>query len=298
MVAYNNRYSNFYNKLKEITQNKDLGNLINISYNVDVGYKTFVHNYVRGNWRITSDTGAIMLTNSCQDIDIMINLSGGKCKKVSCFSDLRAFNWDNFNTKMSQNCFRCGEEESCPFSAKKLYLKEEKFINNSIHIRPTKENLESILKEGPYGKCVFYCDNDVADNLTSIFKFDNNVTANFNINAFTKESDKKIRLFFKNGEVEASYKDKEIKIKSFLKDKEEIIKINEEDPDEKMFLDFINRIETKNYDSCVSYVGEVIDSHVATFASEFANVSETVVDVESFFNDAIEMTKQIEKMMF
>lgn len=49
-----------------------------------------------------------------------------------------------------------------------------------------------------------------------------------------------------------------------------------------MFLDFINRIETKNYDSCVSYVGEVIDSHVATFASEFANVSETVVDVESF----------------
>ena len=80
--------------------------------------------------------------------------------------------------------------------------------------------------------------------------------------------------------------------------KEEIIKINEEDPDEKMFLDFINRIETKNYDSCVSYVGEVIDSHVATFASEFANVSETVVDVESFFNDAVEMTKQIEKMMF
>ena len=90
----------------------------------------------------------------------------------------------------------------------------------------------------------------------------------------------------------------EPKIKSFLKDKEEIIKINEEDPDEKMFLDFINRIETKNYDSCVSYVGEVIDSHVATFASEFANVSETVVDVESFFNDAVEMTKQIEKMMF
>ena len=87
-------------------------------------------------------------------------------------------------------------------------------------------------------------------------------------------------------------------MKAINVDKEEIIKINEEDPDEKMFLDFINRIETKNYDSCVSYVGEVIDSHVATFASEFANVSETVVDVESFFNDAVEMTKQIEKMMF
>lgn len=298
MVAYNNRYSNFYKKLKEITERKELGSLINISYNVDVGYKTFVHNYVRGNWRITSDTGAIMLTNSCQDIDMMISLSGGKCNKVSCFSDLRAFNWDNFNTKMSENCFRCGEEESCPFSAKKLYLKEDNFINKSVHIKPTKENLEAILKEGPYGKCVFYCDNDVSDNLTSIFKFDNNVTANFNINPFTKESDKKIRLFFKNGEVEACYKEKQIKIKSFLKDTEEIIKINEEDNDEKMFLDFIERVANKNYDSCVSSVENVIESHVATFAAEFANVSESVVDITKFFDDAVEMTKQIEKLMF
>ena len=117
---------------------------------------------------------------------------------------------------MIENCLRCLEEEGCPFSAKKMYLNEDQFINKSVHINPTKENLEAILKEGPYGKCVFYCDNDVSDNLTSIFKFDNKVTANFNINAFTNESDKKIRLFFKEGEVEASYKDRQIKIKKFL----------------------------------------------------------------------------------
>ena len=298
MVAYNNRYSSFYTKLKEIVDDKKLGDLINISYNVDIGYQNFVHNYVRGNWRITSDTATIMLTNSCQDIDMMINLSKGKCQKVSCFSDLRIFNWENFNTKMSENCFRCSEEESCPFSAKKIYLQEDKFINNSVHINPTKDNLEAILKQGPYGKCVFYCDNDVCDNLTSIFKFDNKVTSNFNINAFTKESDKKIRLFYKEGEVEASFKQKEIKIKSFLNTDEKIIKIDQENTDEKLFLDFIDRVKNKNYKSCISDVGSVIESHVATFAAEFANVSETVVDVKSFFNDAVEMTRQIEKMMF
>ena len=298
MVAYNNRYSSFYTKLKEIVDDKKLGDLINISYNVDIGYQNFVHNYVRGNWRITSDTATIMLTNSCQDIDMMINLSKGKCQKVSCFSDLRIFNWENFNTKMSENCFRCSEEESCPFSAKKIYLQEDKFINNSVHINPTKDNLEAILKQGPYGKCVFYCDNDVCDNLTSIFKFDNKVTSNFNINAFTKESDKKIRLFFKEGEVEASFKQKEIKIKSFLNTDEKIIKIDQENTDEKLFLDFIDRVKNKNYKSCISDVGSVIESHVATFAAEFANVSETVVDIKTFFDDAVEMTRQIEKMMF
>ena len=181
---------------------------------------------------------------------------------------------------------------------KKIYLQEDKFINNSVHINPTKDNLEAILKQGPYGKCVFYCDNDVCDNLTSIFKFDNKVTSNFNINAFTKESDKKIRLFFKEGEVEASFKQKEIKIKSFLNTDEKIIKIDQENTDEKLFVDFIDRVKNKNYKSCISDVGSVIESHVATFAAEFANVSETVVDVKSFFDDAVEMTRQIEKMMF
>ncbi len=99
MVAYNNRYSSFYTKLKEIVDDKKLGDLINISYNVDIGYQNFVHNYVRGNWRITSDTATIMLTNSCQDIDMMINLSKGKCQKVSCFSDLRIFNWEKLQHK-------------------------------------------------------------------------------------------------------------------------------------------------------------------------------------------------------
>lgn len=298
MVAYNNRYSNFYNKLQEIVDSGDLGNLVNISYSVDIGYKSFVHNYVRGNWRITSDTATIMLTNSCQDIDAMIKLSGGECEKVACFSDLRVFNWDNFNTKMSENCLRCLEEEGCPFSAKKMYLNEDQFINKSVHINPTKENLEAILKEGPYGKCVFYCDNDVSDNLTSIFKFDNKVTANFNINAFTNESNKKIRLFFKEGEVEASYKDRQIKIKKFLNGEEQVLNIEEEDIDEKLFVDFINRVQDKNYDLCVVSVGDVIQSHVATFAAEFANVSSTVVDVKSFFNNAVEMTKQIENIIF
>ncbi|MGN1032021.1 MAG: gfo/Idh/MocA family oxidoreductase, partial [Intestinibacter sp.] len=298
MVAYNSRYSNFYKKLKEIVDGKDLGELVNISYNVDIGYKNFIHNYVRGNWRITSDTAAIMLTNSCQDVDIMMGLAGGNCEKVACFSDLRVFNWESFNTKMSENCFRCLEEEKCPFSSKKMYLEKDQFINKSVHINPTEENLEAILKEGPYGKCVFYCDNDVSDNLTSIFKFDNKVTANFNINAFTSESDKKIRLFFKEGEVEASCKDKQIKIKKFLNGEEQVVDIQEEDIDEKLFVDFINRVLDKNYDSCVATVGEVIPSHVATFATEFANVSGTVVDVKEFFKNAVEMTRQIENIIF
>lgn len=298
LPAYNLRYSNFFNKLKEISKDKDLGELVNIIYNVDIGYEEFVHNYVRGNWRITSDTATIMLTNSCQDVDMLLSFANSNLRKISCFSDLREFCWDKFTMDMSENCFRCGQEEVCPYSAKKIYLKEDKFINKSVHIRPTKENLETILKEGPYGKCVFYCDNDVSDNFTSIMKFENNVVANFNINAFTKDSDKDIRLLFKFAEIRASFKDKKIIIKKFGEDYEKVINIEEDDIDEKLFLDFIDKLSNKEYKQSKSSIISSIDSHLITFAAEFANISESVVDVKSFLDESISMTKQIEETMF
>lgn len=298
MPAYNLRYSNFFKKLNEISTNNDLGELVNIIYNVDIGYDAFVHNYVRGNWRITSDTAAIMLTNSCQDIDMILSIANSECSKISCFSDLREFCWEKFTMNMSENCFRCQEEEKCPYSSKKIYLREDSLKNNAVHIKPTKQNLESILQHGAYGKCVFYCDNDVSDNLLSILKFKNKVTASFNINAFTKESDKDIRLLFRLGEIRASFKDKKISIRKFNDDYEKIIDINEEDIDENLFLDFIDKVINKEYKSSKSSIISSIESHIIAFAAEFANVSETVVDIDSFINEASSMTKRIEETIF
>ena len=44
------------------------------------------------------------------------------------------------------------------------------------------------IKKGPYGRCVFYCDNDVVDSQSVNILFKNGVSANLKMTAFSKYS--------------------------------------------------------------------------------------------------------------
>ncbi|MDU2197965.1 MAG: Gfo/Idh/MocA family oxidoreductase, partial [Peptostreptococcaceae bacterium] len=198
MICYVLRYTQFFNKLKEIIDSKELGELVSIQHNENIGYWHFAHSYVRGNWRNSSDTSPIILTEGCHDMDILLYLTGSKCRKIASFGKLKHFNSDSFKLTMSENCYRCSEEEDCPYSCKKIYLENTRLLNNAVHINPTKENLDNILKEGPYGRCVYRCDNNVIDNMVNIIEFENDVTATFNLSAFTKECNRTIKLMFTN----------------------------------------------------------------------------------------------------
>ncbi|MGL5695160.1 MAG: Gfo/Idh/MocA family protein, partial [Peptostreptococcaceae bacterium] len=146
------RYSNFFYKLKEIIEDKELGELVSIQYNEEIGYLDYAHSFVRGNLRNSSDTSPVILSRSCDDMDILLYLTGSKSEKVASFGSLKHFNSNSFKLSMSETCYRCSEEEKCPYSCKKIYLENESTINNAVHIAPTKENLDMILKEGPYGR--------------------------------------------------------------------------------------------------------------------------------------------------
>ena len=147
MTCYVLRYTQFFNKLKEIIDSKELGELVSIQHNENIGYWHFAHSYVRGNWRNSSDTSHIILTEGCHDMDILLYLTGSKCRKIASFGKLKHFNSDSFKLTMSENCYRCSEEEDCPYSCKKIYLENTRLLNNAVHINPTKENLDNILKE-------------------------------------------------------------------------------------------------------------------------------------------------------
>lgn len=297
MAAMPYRYSKLFLKLKEIIESKDMGSLININYNSYIGYEKFVHNFVRGNWRLDNDTAPLLLTNSCYDLDMLEFLTNSKCEKISSFGQLRHFKRENLQLNMSQLCVRCSIEEQCPYCAQKIYFNNEE-ISKAVHINPTKENLENILKEGQYGQCVYSCDNNVFDNLVSILKFKNNITATLSISAFTKNENRDIRLMLTHGEIYADLKSNTISIKKFIDNKESLIKIDKDNSNENLLKDFISEIKNRNINNLKSSIVSTINSHVTAFAGEFANISETVVDIDEFWHESCEMTKSIEKLLF
>lgn len=57
--------------------------------------------------------------------------------------------------------------------------------------RSSEENVRRALRDGPYGRCVYRCDNDVVDHQVVNLRFAHQQTVTFTMTAFTKMEDRK-----------------------------------------------------------------------------------------------------------
>lgn len=291
MVCHVLRYTPFFTKLKEIVDSKELGDLVTIQHNENIGYWHFAHSFTRGNWRNSNDTSPLILSKSCHDMDILLWLADSKCKKIASFGNLVHMNSSNFREGMGKRCYECSVERQCPYSAKRLYIDENRSIKKSVHVNPTLENLEKSLKNGPYGRCVYKCDNNVVDNMVSIIEFENQVTATFNLSAFTKECDRTIKLMFTHGEVGGSLDSNVIRVKKFGESDEKIIKLpkgltGHGGGDMETIKDFINLV-AGNSGYLKTSASKSTESHIMAFAAEYSRISGKVIDINKFYNETL-----------
>ena len=78
----------------------------------------------------------------------------------------------------------------------------------------TAEGVSTALESGPYGRCVYECDNDVVDAQVVNMEFAGGVTVSFTMTAFTAAGPRRTAIFGTHGEI---YGDEStITIKDFL----------------------------------------------------------------------------------
>jgi len=186
------RYTRFNRKLKELIDSGLIGKVHNIQLVEPVGYWHQAHSYVRGNWRNEAESSFMLLAKSCHDLDLLNYFIPAKCSRVSSFGTLSYFTRENQPKGAADRCTECPAEieTGCPYSAIKIYLRDFRKYHATwpgtvLHHSGTIEGVAEALREGPYGRCVFACDNDVVDHQVVAFEFEDGTTATFTMSAFT-----------------------------------------------------------------------------------------------------------------
>ena len=220
------RHTVFFGEIRRILESGRFGPVVSIQHNENIGYYHFAHSYVRGPWNNSETSGPLTLTKSCHDMDILLYLlENTHCQQISSYGALSIFNRDHYDpATMAPMCVDCPQNESCAFSAPKLYSsgKIKSVVFDLSSVDKVRENLGT----SPYGRCVYHCDNNVVDHQSTAIKFDNGVTATFNLSAFSAKVNRSLKIMCQFGEIRAIEKPYLIETTDFRTDETTVTELD------------------------------------------------------------------------
>jgi predicted dehydrogenase len=197
------RHTVFFGEIRRILESGRFGPVVSIQHNENIGYYHFAHSYVRGPWNNSETSGPLTLTKSCHDMDILLYLlENTHCQQISSYGALSIFNRDHYDpATMAPMCVDCPQNESCAFSAPKLYSSGK--IKSVVFDLSSVDKVRKNLGTSPYGRCVYHCDNNVVDHQSTAIQFDNGVTATFSLSAFSAKVNRSLKIMCQFGEIRA-----------------------------------------------------------------------------------------------
>lgn len=281
VVCHVLRYTVFYRKLKELLEQKVIGDIVSVQAIEKVGYWHQAHSFVRGNWRNAEESTPMILQKSCHDMDILLWLTGRHCKSVSSYGSLTLFNEAHAPQGAPLRCTdSCPAADTCPYNAVRFYLDkvrrgEHGWPVNVLQHEPTEENIMQSLKSGPYGRCVYHCDNNVVDHQVVNLLLEDGVTVSFTMCAFTADGGRELRIMGTMGEIIGDVHQKKITVMPFGTEPVEIDVrqltddfSGHEGGDARMIEDFLNLLNGESVSNSITTISRSVESHLVALAAE------------------------------
>ena len=277
------RYTPFYQTIKGIIDSGEIGQVMVASQIENVAYWHQAHSFVRGNWRNAEETSPMILQKCCHDVDILLWLAGKDCKKVSSFGSLRHFTPENAPEGAPQRCLDgCPHADNCLYYAPKLYLTGETgWPVDVLTTDLTPEGITKALREGPYGRCVYHCDNDVVDRQVVNLEFDGGAVATFTMTAFSADFSRQLKLFGTEGQITADMGTGEIILHRFGEERRRIPLLEGQERsghgggDYGILHDFLQVLRNGGQSRTSAAVS--LQSHLICFAAERSRTEHVVV---------------------
>lgn len=206
-VCHVYRYAPYTRVIREIVQSGQIGAVQTIQHLEPVGWWHYAHSFVRGNWRNEKESSFMLMSKSCHDMDWLDCIMGGPPNTVFSSGTLRHFTANNKPANAADRCLDCELSNTCPYSASTWYLNalnrgETGWPIDVITRDISKDGIMAALRSGPYGRCVYSCDNDVVDTQHVLGLYEDGRSFNFTMTAFTADGGRKTRIFGDQGMLE------------------------------------------------------------------------------------------------
>ena len=273
-ICYPMHYHPCYLKLKQIADSKELGDLVSITLLNQVGTDRATHSYVRGIFNNSNSSTPLLLAKCSHDVDFLLWISGSECRQVSNYGSLQYFREDNAPKGSAERCIDCSVEEKCPFSAVNLYWRRREWIRNfNVENGQTiEDSIQRQLKEGPFGRCVFHCDNNILDHQALIMQMANGITLTLTIDCFTLKDNRKFFIHMTHGDIYCN--EEKIVIQKFLTREKEVLDLSSlvdmpehAGSDLLIVQEFFKALRGEEH-SFTSFLDESIESHRVCWEAE------------------------------
>ena len=283
------RYSPYYRKVKEVIESGVLGKMISVQHFEPIEHVHMSHSFVRGNWRVESETNPIILAKSCHDLDILRWWIDEPCQYVSSFGSLSWFKKENAPEGAPHRCTDgCPIESECPYSALQIYMREKQ--RRYVFDLPDDQTKHDdavlgYIKNGPYGRCVYHCDNDVLDHQVVSMEFESGVTANFNMEAFTNYHGRRTRIMGSMGCLHGDESDlyianfKDDTVEHWNTKENSKIKSGHGGGDWGLMKDFLNAVDKQDVSLLSSNLDASMDSHQIGFMAEVSRKEKRMIKI-------------------
>lgn len=302
LVCHVLRYAPIYQEVKKILQSGVIGDIISIDANENIGYYHFAHSFVRGNWRNSEESNPMIMQKCCHDMDIFLWLTEKHCKSISSFGSLSYFKKSNAPEGSGERCLDCKIQNNCPFDAEQIYIySDESGISKGITewasmfvLKPDENKVREALKTSPFGRCVYQCDNNVADHQVVNMRMEGGLTISFSACAFTNSMGRKLHIMGTKGDIILDTDTMQIKVTKFGCNPE-IFDINNlcldlsghGGGDRKLIEDVIRIVGDENSDNTgLTEITRSVESHIMAFAAEKSKLENgRVIDLKIFADD-------------
>ncbi|MFW6058941.1 MAG: Gfo/Idh/MocA family protein [Phycisphaeraceae bacterium] len=209
MICHVLRYAPFYRQIRERVAAGAIGDIINVRTAEYVSYHHMATAFVRGKWNRRA-INPILLAKCCHDLDLICWMKSGVWpQRVSSFGGRMLFTPEAAPHGAGTRCLvDCEIERECPYSAGRMYVEQKlwgSYAWESLeHLdEPTDaDKLESLRTDNPYGRCVWHCDNDVADHQGVLVEFADGCTAQHTLVGGVPRSTREIHLIGTQGEIQ------------------------------------------------------------------------------------------------